>query len=84
MSAQQSEDIEERKKTIEEYTRNLSEKRAEVFKVGIFVNFNKRDNAFNRRKELWKRDNEMDSTLQNYKNELLKSERQLQSSVNKV
>jgi structural maintenance of chromosome 3 (chondroitin sulfate proteoglycan 6) len=36
------------------------------------------------RRELWRRDVEMDTNIQTYKNDLLKSEKQLQSTVNKI
>lgn len=35
-------------------------------------------------RELWRRDVEMDTNIQTYKNDLLKSEKQLQSTVNKI
>eukprot|EP01114_Cavostelium_apophysatum_P016736 TRINITY_DN4818_c0_g1_i6.p1 TRINITY_DN4818_c0_g1~~TRINITY_DN4818_c0_g1_i6.p1 ORF type:complete len:998 (-),score=422.06 TRINITY_DN4818_c0_g1_i6:73-3066(-) len=65
-------DVDERKQGIENLSKELNDLKRN------------RDELSNLRKDLWKSDSEMDSNIQQYKNELLKNERQLQSTVNKV
>lgn len=64
--------IEEKKQVIEATTKELNEAR------------DKRDRLQANRKDLWKRETEIDSNFQNYKNEMIRCARQLQTSVNKA